>query len=367
MRSLAVRSIPNSALVLAIAAVVAGCTGGASSPATPFTQPTPGAASASPSPVPSASPLAPQLSGQIVFADGQAASGNWQIYIENGDGTNLRQLVRSDADDYTPSLSPDGTQVVFHRVDKSGTKDQILVVNVDGTNVHEIKPDGCPGICGDAVEGARAWSADGHILFIRAIFKPPVDGPVNVGVWVMNVDGSGARQLTNVGGNCPNACADGFQDDEASWSPDGKHIVFMRDRYTTPERHSLFTMAADGTELNFLGHLGMDSGDPDWSPDGSTIVFQSPAEPGEAGLQNLWTIHPDGTGLTPLPAQLSSGFTFHPCWSPDGSHIVFSHSPGVGSDRADLFVINADGSDLHVLASTQLNENAACWGPSPPG
>jgi len=111
----------------------------------------------------------------------------------------------------------------------------------------------------------------------------------------------------------------------------------------------------------------MDAGDPDWSPDGNTIVFQSPAEPGEAGYQNLYTIHPDGTGLTKLPEpELTSGFTYHPCWSPDSGKIVFSHAPGVGGNNPDLFVINADGSGLHVLAATQLGENAACWGPAPP-
>ncbi|HEV2005874.1 MAG TPA: hypothetical protein VGQ85_04595, partial [Candidatus Limnocylindrales bacterium] len=162
------RRILKSCVALLAAASVVGCGPTAAGPTTPPPQATPAGVTAAPSSLSTPAPT-PQLGGQIVFADGKAASGNWQIYIENADGTNLRQLVRSDADDFTPSLSPDGTQVVFHRVDKSGTHDQILVVNVDGTHLHQVKPDGCFGRCEDAVEGSRAWSRDGHILIIRSM------------------------------------------------------------------------------------------------------------------------------------------------------------------------------------------------------
>ena len=366
---LSVPSIWKPTVGMLTSALVLGCAATAPSPGTAAPHGTQVAASASASPVSSASAL--QLGGQIVFADGKAASSRWQIYIENADGSSVRQLVRSDADDFTPSLSPDGTQVVFHRVDTSGTHDQILVVNVDGTHLHEVKPGGCPSVCGDAVEGARAWSRDGHILFVRAIFKG-VLGVVNVGVWVMNVDGTGAHQLTNTGHECPNVCAGGSQDDEAAWSPDGKRVVFLHDLYTNPEQFSIVTMAPDGSNVQRLTPAGMDVGDPDWSPDGTRLVFQSPTEPVTSGEQNIYTIRSDGTGLTQLTKHLSSGpsggqGTFHPCWSPDGSEIVFSHSPGLNADGADLFVMNADGSGLRVLAATALNENAACWGPTPAG
>ena len=366
---LSVTSIWKLTVWMLTSALVLGCAATAPGPGTAVPHETQAAASAGASPVSSAS--APQLGGQVVFADGKAGSSHWQIYIENADGSSVRQLVRSDADDFTPSLSPDGTQVVFHRVDVSGTQDQILVVNIDGTHLHEVKPGGCPSVCSDAVEGARAWSRDDHILFVRAIFKG-VLGVVNVGIWVMNADGTEAHQLTNTGLECPNVCAGGSQDDEAAWSPDGKRVVFLHDLYTKPEQFSIFTMAPDGSNVRQLTPVGMDVGDPDWSPDGARIVFQSPSEPVVSGEQNIYTIRPDGTGITQLTEHLSSGpsggqGTFHPCWSPDGTEIVFSHSPGLGGEGADLFVMNADGSGLRVLAATTLNENAACWGPTPGG
>jgi dipeptidyl aminopeptidase/acylaminoacyl peptidase len=113
----------------------------------------------------------------------------------------------------------------------------------------------------------------------------------------------------------------------------------------------------------------MEVGDPDWSPDGSLIVFQSPPEANQGGEQNIFTIHPDGTGLTQLTAHLSSEAdgkqgTFHPSWSPDGSQIVFIHNPGTNG-VGDLWVMNADGTDLHLLVATGLNETGVFWGPSP--
>jgi Tol biopolymer transport system component len=110
---------------------------------------------------------------------------------------------------------------------------------------------------------------------------------------------------------------------------------------------------------------GFEVDDAAWSPDGTQILFQSPPEANQGGEQNIYTIHPDGSGLAPLTAHLSSAGgrqgTNHASWSPDGRQIVFSHNPGM-NDVADLFVMDRDGANVRPIAATALNENGPAWG-----
>jgi TolB protein len=303
------------------------------------------------------------VSGQIVFFDFPAGAGKSQIYIEAADGTNVRKLLSSTFDDRSPSLSPDGRRVAFTRYVADGAPldpGGVFVVNVDGTGLTQL----------DIVGEDAAWSPDGkQIVDTHALFDPGAAAPYNVALWVMNADGSHKHQITLVGKRCDNACAGGEQHNEGVWSPDGKRIAFKRDVYTSPEHFSIYTVAADGTDPRRVTPEGMDVGDPAWSPDGTLIAFQSPPEANSGGEQNIYTIHPDGSGIRQLTAHLSSSDgtqgTFHPSWSPDGSMILFSHDPGTTGRYADIFVMNADGSDVHVVAGTPLNENWANWGVTP--
>jgi TolB protein len=322
------------------------------------------------SPTATPAPSATTLTGQIVFYDDRAAGSHQQIYIEPADGTDVRQLVVSDFDDAKPQLSPDGKSVAFTRYAPDSSN--IFVVNVDGSGLREIDKASCVKPCGGDED--VAWSPDGtQFAVTRDLFDAfpltSTSTPYNVGLWLIRADGSGAHQITLKGRICNNVCPGGAQDNRAAWSPDGKRLVFTRDTYTSPEEFGIFTIANDGSDLRRVTPEGMNVDDPVWSPDGSLILFQSPPEANQGGEQNIYTIHPDGTGLKQLTAHLSSDAegkqgTNHAWWSPDGSKIVFSHNPGM-NDVADLFVMDRDGSDLHAIAETPLNENAPVWGRSP--
>ncbi len=372
--------VAYSALVLIL---VAACAEGVATPAsTPSqsartaaspaasTSTPPGVGAQSVTPTTTVAPSAEVLAGQIVFHDDGAAGSHQQIYIERADGSDVRQLVMSDFDDSKPRLSPDGGTVAFTRYAPDSSN--IFVVSVDGTGLREVDKASCVKPCGGDED--VAWSPDGtQFAVTRGLFDAfpltPTSTPYNVGLWLIHADGSGVHQITLKGRICNKVCPGGAQDNRAAWSPDGNRLVFTRDTYTSPEKFGIFTIAADGSDLRRVTPEGMNVDDPAWSPDGSLIAFQSPPEANQGGEQNIYTIHPDGTGLKELTAHLSSSpdgkqGTNHAWWSPDGSKIVFSHNPGMNG-VADLFVMNRDGSDLHVIAETPLNENAPVWGRAP--
>jgi dipeptidyl aminopeptidase/acylaminoacyl peptidase len=235
------------------------------------------------------------------------------------------------------------------------------VVNVDGAGLHQLNAGGCVKPCaGMGVEG-NPWSPDGkQIVYERAVNDASGKCCVEVAWWVMQADGSGARRLW--------VTSDATDDHYVEWSPDGKHFVFTRiDQTTSPVRSALFTMATDGSALKQITPWELNAADQALSPDGTLIVFQSPTEPNQGSVQNIYTIHPDGTGLIQLTkytsADASSQGTFGADWSPDGSQIVFCHFPSEGG--GDLFVMNRDGSGLHLLAHTDFFDSNPDWGASP--
>jgi Tol biopolymer transport system component len=65
---------------------------------------------------------------------------------------------------------------------------------------------------------------------------------------------------------------------------------------------------------------------------------------------------PDGSNLQRLTRRPG----FQPDWSPDGSRIVFGSLDG---HDGEVFVMNADGSDLIRLTRNRFEETLPAWSP----
>ena len=85
-------------------------------------------------------------------------------------------------------------------------------------------------------------------------------------IWMMNIDGQNARQLTT-GDKSENT---------AAFSPDGRWISYVSAKDGSPQ---LYLMPAAGGEPRKLTNISTGVSDPLWSPDGKWIAFSSDVYP----------------------------------------------------------------------------------------
>jgi Tol biopolymer transport system component len=107
-----------------------------------------------------------------------------------------------------------------------------------------------------------AWSPLGD----RIAFDLASDSHAEPGIYAIRQDGTAIERLTTVG-----------DDSQPNWSPDGRHILFVRHGY------EVWVMDADGTNARKLLVVPRVRDAPDdatasavWSPDGTKIALASP-------------------------------------------------------------------------------------------
>ena len=96
-----------------------------------------------------------------------------------------------------------------------------------------------------------------------------------------------------------------MQADDVDWAPDGSRLVFQSENHHQGNNADLYVVNADGSNLTRITHNPPTtktrrelSTDPVWAPDGSKIMFVQVSGLGDASVRHLYTINPDGSGLT---------------------------------------------------------------------
>ncbi|MEQ8673226.1 MAG: hypothetical protein RLP44_28145 [Aggregatilineales bacterium] len=127
-----------------------------------------------------------------------------------------------------------------------------------------------------------------------------------------------------------------------AWSPDSTHIAYN-------SRNGIAIVDVQTGEHHLVSHLNAQQS-LQWSPDGTHLLFSANPANTLANL-DLYSLDLTTGELTNLTANLP--YSYDGIWSPDGSQIVFLMSGRSPIGPGDLFIMNADGTNLERLTYDQ--------------
>jgi Tol biopolymer transport system component len=91
-------------------------------------------------------------------------------------------------------------------------------------------------------------------------------------------------------------------------------------------------------------------------------MISSPQAERTGTASNVYTIKPDGTGLTQLTHETKSGeHDLADSYSPDGAKIIYAKNRGSGEGGFQVWTMNADGTHQHQLTHG-IDAHRARWG-----
>lgn len=221
-----------------------------------------------------------------------------------------------------------GSKIVYSS--KVGRFKELFVMDMDGSNIRQLTNDRGLAI-------AAGWSSDGERLVYTSYRRRVPD------LFMLNVFNKGIQQITN----------DSSLELGAELSKGGTQILSAR---TIGKRSDIVLYNLDGSiSRQLTKSYGVIDVSPDWSPDQSKIVFCS----NRAGGPQIYTMRADGKGVKRI-SFVNSSYCTSPAWSPLGDRIAFV----CRADRGyQLFTSRPDGSDALQLTSYGNNEDPS-WAPN---
>jgi serine/threonine protein kinase len=264
-------------------------------------------------------------SGKLLISRIGGQSDVWQFPIGGSPAENTREafrITRQTGHAQTPSISPDGSEVVY--LSDNGGHGNLWIARTDGSSVRQLTFERDPAVA----MGVPMWSPSGDwIVFIVS--------PSGISsLWSIRPDGSGLREVT----------ARGW---EACWSGDGRWV------YYTSERDGVQCIEKvpieGGTPIVVRSHAA----DAAVTPDGETLYHVHKPRSDKLGfVGDLEICRAAVGGSSSVMARVSSGrvplgrHLFQPFLSPDGQWLA---APLMDGATSNIWVWPTSGGPMRAL------------------
>jgi len=268
---------------------------------------------------------------EYIFADVKLTESNFTILLDwSYDGTKILFATSKNNNCFNlATISPDGTNETQITTDEGaefyggfyGDKIYYFYQTDEGIKLYRVNSDGTNKTLFSTIAQGNHYNVNSCRISSTAAKMAYVLEDYYSGrpLWVINLNDGSKTQLTNA--------SIGYNN-EFDFSPDGQWIVF------SSTSGYLYKIKTDNTDLTQLTTFY--SYYPAWSPDGTKIAFEYKGD--------IWTINPDGTGLTNLTGDDWSTYDELPQWSPDNTKILWGRND-------NLWIMNSDGSNKQQLTS----------------
>ena len=303
--------------------------------------------------------------------------------------SNIRQLTYDGKRAGEGYFSEDGNALIFQSErEPDNPFYQIYILNLLTGDTHRVSPGTGKTTCAFFRPGTDEvlYASTHHDVFAKAKQEEELkfrasgqerryswDYDEAMDIFSANRDGSNLKQLTNTPG----------YDAEASYSPDGKYIVFcsLRDAYPksllSPKElkqleidpayfGEIYIMNADGSnQIRLTDSPGYDGG-PFFTPDGQHIVWRHFTTDGSQA--DIYTMRIDGSKVLRLTD--FDSMSWAPYFHPSGAYVIFA-SNKLGFSNFELYLVDATGRHQPVRVTTtdgfdglpvfSPDGNRLCW------
>jgi Tol biopolymer transport system component len=281
--------------------------------------------------------------------------GRWEhlqsigVYVVRPNGKDLRRITREAGVSGSPAWSSDGKKVLIYETDEVGAylaksgnaRTEIVAIDV-ATGERLVRT------ASNETKLSPRWLTNGRLSYI----KRAADESGGLRIWHPDL-----RVTTVISGGVRNA----------TWSPDGRSVVYERITRLGSNEHLVPTLSPD-QQFDLL----LTEPFPSLSPDGTKLVYSQygHARSATTGLQAT------SAGNTSIEIMSAAGHdkrtlfhregfsAFSAVWSPSGDEIALSvgryfRAPGL--PPAQIALIKPDGSNFRLLVDDEMNNGFPSW------